>query len=231
MYTEHLLLRPAQNQILNLKRMFSMRVLTFILLCTLTSISHASQAEALNRLSAILKDPELTQKAYNAGEERISLCGYCHGRDGNSTRPHIPNLAEQTPVYLFNTFEKFANGEREDFVMSKAASILTMEDRVNIALYYGAQKVTEKQSANPELDEHGKTKFNQICTACHGANGQGQDDMPRLAGQPADYVRDTLKRFRAGGKHRPGSLMIPIAKQLSDNDIEALASYVQGLNP
>lgn len=208
-----------------------MRVLTFLILSAFVSLSHASQQEALDRLSVILADPVLTEKAYAAGEERITLCGYCHGKDGNSTRPHIPNLAEQTPVYLFTTFEKFANGEREDFVMSKAASMLTMEDRVNIALYYGAQKVQQKDPANPALNELGKAKFQQVCTACHGAEGQGKDDMPRLAGQPATYVKETLIRFREGGFHRPGSLMIPIAKQLSDADIDAVASYIQGLNP
>ncbi len=208
-----------------------MRALIFIALSIFVSTSYAQQQEALDRLNAIMANPELTQKAYAAGEDRITLCGYCHGKDGNSTRSHIPNLAEQTPVYLFTAFEKFASGEREDFVMSKAASMLSLEDRVNIALFYGMQKVKHKDEVDPSLHDLGEAKFNQICTACHGAKGQGNDDMPRLAGQPAEYVRQTLTLFRAGGEHRPGSLMIPIAKQLSDADINALASYVQGLKP
>lgn len=208
-----------------------MRALIFIVLSLFVSTSYAQQQEALNKLNAIMASPELTQQAYAAGEERITLCGYCHGKDGNSTRSHIPNLAEQTPVYLFTAFEKFASGERNDFVMSKAATMLTLDDRVNIALFYGMQKVKHKEAVDPSLHDLGEAKFTKICSACHGAKGEGNDDMPRLAGQPAEFVRQSLKLFRAGGEHRPGSLMIPIAKQLSDADINALASYVQGLNP
>lgn len=208
-----------------------MRALIFIALSLFVSASYAQQQEALNKLNAIMASPELTQQAYAAGEERITLCGYCHGKDGNSTRSHIPNLAEQTPVYLFTAFEKFASGERNDFVMSKAATMLTLDDRVNIALFYGMQKVKHKEAVDPSLHDLGEAKFTKICSACHGAKGEGNDDMPRLAGQPAEFVRQSLKLFRAGGEHRPGSLMIPIAKQLSDADINALASYVQGLNP
>lgn len=214
-----------------------MRALIFFVLSIFASISFAQQQEAINahdalkKLNKIMASPELTQKAYEAGEERITLCGYCHGKDGNSTRLHIPNLAEQTPVYLFNTFEKFANGEREDFVMSKAATMLDLDDRINIALYYGMQKVKHKEEVDPSLHDHAKAKFKQVCSACHGMTGEGHDEMPRIAGQPAEYVRLTLEAFRAGGEHRPGSMMIPFAQQLTDADIKALASYIQGLNP
>lgn len=207
-----------------------MRALFLLVLSTAVCVSHASEQEALEKLNHILASPELTAAAYAAGEERIILCGYCHGRDGNSTRTHIPNLAEQNPVYLFTAFEKFASGERSDYVMEQAAAILDLDERVNIALYYGKQKVKAKATVNPELDSHGKTRFEQLCIACHGSNGEGHDEMPRLAGQPADFVRQSLLKFRAGGEHRPGSPMISVAQQLNDKDIEALASYIQGLN-
>lgn len=208
-----------------------MRVIIFLVLSLIASLSHAEYKEALNRLTEILSSDTLTKKAYAAGEERISLCGYCHGKDGNSTRADIPNLAEQRPVYLFSAFEKFASGERTDFVMTQAANLLSIEDRVNIAVYYGMQKVKVKSSVNPELDAHGQRVFQQICIQCHGPQGKGMNDAPRLAGQPAAYVRYALKGFRDDAEYRPGSLMLPIAAQLSNADIEALASYIQGMNP
>lgn len=208
-----------------------MRVIIFLVMSLVASMSHAGNQDALELLNKIMASEELTQKAYAAGEERISLCGYCHGRDGNSTRSNIPNLAEQSAVYLFSAFEKYASGERSDFVMTQAANMLSIEERVNIALYYGMQKVKEKKSVNPELDSLGEQRFNTICIACHGPNGMGMDDAPRLAGQPAPYVRHALQGFRDDSDYRPGSLMLPIAAQLSNQDIEALASYIQGLNP
>lgn len=208
-----------------------MRLIIFLALSLIASLSHAEYQRALDLLDEIMASQELTEKAYAAGEERISLCGYCHGRDGNSTRSDIPNLAEQNPVYLFSAFEKFASGERSDFVMTQAANLLSIEERVNIALYYGMQKVKEKSSLNPELDAHGEERFKNVCTACHGPQGKGMDDAPRLAGQPAPYVIKALHGFRDDADYRPGSLMLPIASQLSDTDIKALASYIQGLNP
>lgn len=195
------------------------------------AVNAADQFLATQRLERLLADPELKQQAYAAGEERISFCGYCHGRDGNSKRSDIPNLAEQNPVYLFNAFEKFATGERTDFVMSKLAKKLTEEERINIALYYGLQKVIKKETDNPELFAVGEKKYREQCYACHGKTGLGELDAPRLAGQPAEYIRHSLTLFRDNDPMRAGSQMIGIAAKLSEADIDALASYLQGLNP
>ena len=110
-----------------------MRIPVLALLSCLAMFSQASE-EALARFNYLMADPERRQQAYLAGQERILFCGYCHGEDGNSKRAHIPNLAGQNPIYLFHSFEKFASGERIDFVMSKLAKSLSLEDRVNIAV-------------------------------------------------------------------------------------------------
>lgn len=186
--------------------------------------------EAMQQLNTLLADPAAKEQAYAAGLERITFCKHCHGEDGNSKRTHIPNLAEQSPIYLFNAFEKFANGERTDFVMSKLAKSLSLEDRVNIALYYGEQKVVITPSDSPQLQSRGQAKFQQTCQACHGANGEGQADMPRLAGQPAEYISSTLKKFRSKDPSRAASVMLSIAENMTDADIAALASYIQTLD-
>ncbi len=125
-----------------------MRSILFVFLTALSSFSFANQ-QAMQQLNQLLADPAAQQKAYEAGHERISFCKHCHGENGNSKRNFIPNLAEQNPIYLFNSFEKFASGERQDFVMSKLAKTLTLEDRVNVALYYGLQKSSGKSSRKP----------------------------------------------------------------------------------
>lgn len=186
--------------------------------------------QALRMLKQLQSDPELKQQAYEQGEERVTFCSFCHGKDGNSKRDDIPNLAAQNPQYLFTAFEKFATGERHDYVMSKLAKTLSLEERINIALYYGMQKVHVKESENPELAEKGKTKFLQ-CVACHGQDGTGAFDKPRLAGQRSSYIIHSLNLFRNKDPSRAGSEMTPIASTLSESDIEALAHYLQGLNP
>jgi cytochrome c553 len=190
----------------------------------------AADDAAMQRFIQLNSDPALRQQAQAAGEQRISFCGHCHGRDGNSKREHIPNLAGQNPLYLFNAFEKFANGERKDFVMSKLAPSLILEDRVNVAIYYSAQQVVNRtEELDPALVAQGQALFQSTCSGCHGSAAQGLESMPRLAGQPAEYLRLTLRGFRDKSADRAGSLMVPIAANLSDQQIDALAAYLQQL--
>src|SRR5690554_7187775 len=79
-----------------------------------TQLHAATTDEAMRQLEAIMVDDQRRQASYDAGHERIRFCGYCHGEDGNSTRDFIPNLAAQHPQYLFEQFEKFGDGRRED---------------------------------------------------------------------------------------------------------------------
>jgi cytochrome c553 len=68
------------------------------------------------------------------------------------------------------------------------------------------------------------------CQACHGGNGVGVSaDIPNLAGQHKPYLVEQLKAFRSG--ERKHDIMNPIAKQLSDADIETLATYWSSLTP
>ena len=206
-----------------------MRSILFVLLSGLASFSFADQ-HPLQQLEALKADPAAQEAAYVAGHERISLCKHCHGEDGNSKRNYIPNLAEQNPIYLFNAFEKFANGERTDFVMSKLAKNLSVDDRVNIALYYGKQKVVVIPSESPNLRDQGQAKFKQVCQGCHGINGEGKEDMPRLAGQPAEYITRTLKNFRSKDPSRAASVMLSITENMTDDEIHSVASYIQELD-
>lgn len=206
-----------------------MRLLACLLFSCIVTLAHANQ-EAMQRFTQLNADPALRQQAFAAGQERIRFCGNCHGENGNSKRGHIPNLAQQNPVYLFNAFEKFANGQRKDFVMSKLAPTLSMEDRVNIAIYFGQQKVLSHDEPVDEAQrQQGEATFKTVCTACHGANAEGREDTPRLAGQSSEYVRKALTRFRDKDPSRAGSVMMSIAAGFSDAQISSLAAYLQSL--
>ena len=206
-----------------------MRLLACMLFSCIATLAHANE-EAMQRFTQLNADPALRQQAFAAGQERIRFCGNCHGENGNSKRGHIPNLAQQNPVYLFNAFEKFANGQRKDFVMSKLAPTLSMEDRVNIAIYFGQQKVLSHDEPVDEAQrQQGEATFKTVCTACHGANAEGREDTPRLAGQSSEYVRKALTRFRDKDPSRAGSVMMSIAAGFSDAQISSLAAYLQSL--
>src|SRR5690606_17588386 len=99
----------------------------------------ATTDEAMPELEASMAAGQQPLASFDAGHERIRFCGYCHGEDGNSNRDFIPNLAAQHPQYLFEQFEKFGDGRREDHVMSTLARALSLQERIDIAVYYSQQ--------------------------------------------------------------------------------------------
>ena len=87
--------------------------------------------------------------------------------------------------------------------------------------------ITRARSSSP--------KVLPACMACHGPDGRGNPGAgyPQLAGQFADYVSAKLKDWHAGktwGNDDRAKIMPAIAKNLSEEDIAALASYVEGLH-
>ena len=191
-------------------------------------VSASSAGEAMTQLNAIMADDTKRQASYEAGHERIRFCGYCHGEDGNSKRDYIPNLAAQHPLYLFNQFEKFRDGTREDYVMSKLAQTLSLEERIDIAVYYSQQTAKPRTGGDPTKAEAGEKLFAVRCAGCHGDKAQGFRDMPRLAGQPAEYLGIALRRFKEMDPTKHSTPMIGVAGILSEGEIEALAGYLAG---
>lgn len=78
--------------------------------------------------------------------------------------------------------------------------------------------------------EKGK-EINGVCAACHGAFGQGgkRGEYPRIAGQPAQFLKDTLRAFRA--RQRINLPMYPYTqeRELPDEDIEDVAEYLASI--
>lgn len=204
-------------------------VLLWVLLC-----ATAQASEMMDRLAALEKDPAKREQAYAAAQERILLCSKCHGEDGNSKRDYIPNLAGQNPQYLFDAFEKYVSGQRTDFVMNQAAKLLTINERVNIAFYFSQQKVHPRPAAGPvdkALVEQGAQRFGTVCTTCHGTAALGRDGIPRIAGQPTQYLNRALQRYRDKDPSRANSPMLGVAALLNEADIAALTAYLSQLQP
>lgn len=198
-------------------------------------VSVAEQKDILlQKLNKKIATPELRREALFAGEERALICGYCHGNDGNSVKPEVPNLAGQNPAYLLQQIGHFASGVRKDFVMNSLASKLTEDDQVNLAIFYTSQKVSTTKVDRARAVQ-GKRLYLTQCQGCHGAKGRGKTGYARLAGQKPAYIKNTLQRFRrnteskaSGGKRR-SAIMEAIATNLADRDIESLAAYIASM--
>lgn len=70
------------------------------------------------------------------------------------------------------------------------------------------------------------------CQACHGPDGNGANprvpQVPRLAGQYADYLVQALEDYKSG--KRTNAIMNGFAGTLSSDDRENLAAYYASQN-
>ncbi|MCU7844651.1 MAG: c-type cytochrome [Candidatus Thiodiazotropha sp. (ex Monitilora ramsayi)] len=181
------------------------------------------------RIETITKDPVLHKKMIREGRERTILCNTCHGENGMATRPLTPNLAGQNPVYIVDQFQRYGDGRRNDYWMSSLAKTFSEEDKIKIALYYSEMEVLASGGGNSTLLKQGEKIFKEACVSCHGQDGKGQEGYAQLAGQRYDYVVKMLKEFRDRTGKRINVWMTGVAIRLSDQDIEAVSTYLANL--
>lgn len=176
-----------------------------------------------------------------AGQGKTAVCGACHGPDGNSLVPGFPKLAGQGQRYLLKQMQDIKGGKRVVIEMTGMLSSLSDQDLADIAAYYAAQKSSvgaadEKSVALGEALFRGGKLGDGVpaCTGCHSPDGVGnaQAGFPHLGGQHADYIKKQLTAYRRGERSNDGETMVmrSIAAKLSDQEIEALAQYIQGLH-
>ena len=176
-----------------------------------------------------------------AGQAKTAVCGACHGPDGNSMAPNFPKLAGQGDRYLLKQLHEIKDGKRQVLEMTGQLTNLNDQDLADIAAYYASQK-SSVGAADPALVARGEELFRggdlqkglPACTGCHAPDGQGNAPagFPHVGGQHASYIEKQLTAFREGDRTNDGDTLVmrAIAAKLSNKDIKALASYIQGLH-
>ena len=102
---------------------------------------------------------------------------------------------------------------------------------LSLLLATGAVQAQDKAAAQPDLAK-AKQTAEQVCGACHGADGNSQIPVnPKLAGQHAEYLYKQLKNFKSEGgapAERANPIMAGMAAGLSDADMQGLSRYFAG---
>ena len=174
-----------------------------------------------------------------AGKAKSAVCVACHNPDGNSTNPTYPKLAGQSADYLTKQLVEFKSGARVNAIMVGMVAALTPQDMEDLSAYFASQQIA-RGAADPALAPAGEALFRggnltsgvSACMACHGATGAGNPaaKFPALAGQHDVYIETQLKAFRAMERaNDAGQMMRGVAAKLTDQEIKAVASYIQGL--
>ena len=209
-------------------------LLVAIFLAMPVSAQDTSMNRMLDEIDQRLKNNFTRKEAIATGRQRAILCQNCHGDDGNSTQLEVPNLAGQNAGYLLEQINRFASGDRKDFVMNQLAENFTTEDKINLAIFYYSMPV-KPQQLNWHLVYKGEPLYKENCSNCHGQEGLGRKNLARLAGQQVDYVKKVLIQFRKTANQleteapRNSDTMERVAKNLTDEQIDALAAYVAQL--
>jgi cytochrome c553 len=166
-----------------------------------------------------------------SGRQKAQVCVACHGPGGNSASPAVPTLAGQPQQFIVTQLFMFREGKRKDAQMSPFAAKLSNADLNDLAAYFSAQPHAPLSHVTaPEAAAAGRRIAEQNnCVACHARTLMGQQHIPRLAGQQAEYLRTQLRGFKASTRFDMDGNMTSAAQGLSDADIDILADYLSGL--
>lgn len=183
----------------------------------------------------------LVEGSIEAGKAKSLTCNACHGAEGNSANAVWPNIAGQNAPYIQAQLKAFKSGIRKDALMSSQAMLLSDEDMADLAVYFeslpgAVQSVADEKSlVRGEALYRGGSKEKGVaaCLACHGPTGRGNPaaGYPVLKGQHAAYTVLQLQAYTDNTRIGAGKVQImhDIASRMDQEDMDAVASYVQGL--
>ena len=162
--------------------------------------------------------------------DKVQLCATCHGADGLPVVEKVPIIAGQHKSNLLVVLQAFRDGERTSDLMGPIAKNLSDDDMKALAAYFSAlpwpayREPADAASITRVQALHAVEK----CTSCHREGFVGYFSIPRVANQKLDYLIKTLSDFH--DNKRPNmSRMTAVVRNLSADDIAAMAHYLAGL--
>ena len=204
-------------------------VLTAMLAAAFSAAGHAEDRGAAARLGGL--------------EAKLEYCKTCHGLQGQGYLGYfpMPRLAGQQPQYIENQLRAFIERRRTNPIMFNVAHVLSPSMLTALATHFrhldpkplgGAPRGSI--ATGKRIYEEGLPEANvAACSACHGTEGKGQNEIPRLAGQVYAYTVGQLSGWKKergqGSVIDTSAIMAPTAHNLTRSQIEAVAAYVSYL--
>ncbi|AUN95462.1 c-type cytochrome [Pseudazoarcus pumilus] len=164
----------------------------------------------------------------------MDSCFMCHGPNGESSTKLFPRLAGQHYQYIVRQLEAFRSGARKSNMMEGVVGELSEQEMLALGVFFENKSTTGNVTDDAGLLEVGRFIYNRgneysgvpACASCHGEDGHGSAQMPRLASQIPRYIENRLKSFADGGD----PVMQGIAGKLTELEIKAVAVYVSSLD-
>ena len=176
----------------------------------------------------------LSALAYNAAvlsaQGPAEQCVPCHGKDGVSVIPTMPEIAGYSKNYIVSAMTQYKLDERAAPSMAPFAKNLKDDQLAAIAEFFASKTfVPRKQEFDAEKAKAGEKVHDSHCNKCHQDGGRvADDDAGILGGQWMPYLRHVLEEYRSGKRLVPEIMKAKLDK-LTEADIEALINYYGSL--
>jgi cytochrome c553 len=178
-------------------------------------------------------------------QAKLAYCTTCHGPSGQGYRGYytMPRLAGQQPKYIENQLRAFIEHRRKNAIMANVAHALSPLMLSALAHHFrdldppplNGGGSSSAVALGKRIFDDGLPESNvPACSACHGQDAKGQDQIPRLAGQLSDYfyaklVNWSAERGQNSAMPDSSAVMGPTSHNLTKSQISAVAAYVGGL--
>lgn len=188
--------------------------------------------------AAVAEETQSSKKLKERVKEIITeRCSLCHGAKGESASGTYPRLAAQHPAYIVKQLRDFRDGRRKGTAMNEMAKDLNEEEIAGLAVHFSTQKPVARKSPEADFVAVGSYIFNKgdpfsgvaACASCHGPEGHGTIQLPRLAGQHPSYLEAQLVDFNKRDRTNDNAIMHTVASKMTLLEIKAVAAYIGGL--
>lgn len=164
------------------------------------------------------------------------LCAACHGANGRTDVPLTPVLAGQPSLYAITQLFLFREGRRSNEAMTAVAKTLTDDDLRGFSDFIGTLPPVPAPPPAAPADAARMAKGRALaeqhkCVFCHGADLAGGQQVPRIAGQHEDYLRESLRGFHSGARPGYTQAMTAAVSGIPVEDLDTLAYYAARFAP
>ena len=167
-----------------------------------------------------------------------AVCASCHGAEGNSADPTVPNLAGLQERYLLKQLKDYIAGKRKNDTNTPCGPDLKPADIAGLAAWFSNRKPAPGKAGDPVLVAEGRKIYEQgnsakgidDCLQCHEAGGKGNGLYSKLSGQHAAYAFKQMRAFATHARSNDkNGVMHDVAERMSEQEIRAVAEYLAGL--
>ena len=176
-----------------------------------------------------------------AGQAKSAACMACHGMDGNSANPEWPSLAGQHSSYIVKQLKHFKAGERQNALMCADGHdpVRPGHGRPRGVLLVAEASLPRARRSPPSSSSARRSTApasrRRACRRAPAATARAApaSRVPRSRRSAASTPctpRLQLRNYKSGARATdPNSMMRTITSRLTDEEIDAVASYLQGM--